>query len=234
MSYSDYPEAAKGLPRVGDIRGLDLERLLALKPDLVIVWLHGNAQRQMDVLEAVGLPVYYNEPSRLDEVASTLERFGVLAGTETSANAAARAYRERLAALRARYARRPPVSAFFQVWRSPLLTVNSRHLISDAITLCGGRNVFATQPMLVPQPSLEAVIEADPEVMLTTGLPDERREHFGLWLEWPRLSAVAHNNLVLLPVDHISQHTPRVLDGTQAICEALEGARSRRPGRAAP
>lgn len=232
VSYADFPEAARAIPRVGDIRGLDLERLLALKPDLVIVWLNGNAQRQMDVLEAMSLPIYYDEPRRLDDVAGTLERFGVLAGTETAARTAAAAYRERLAALRARHAGRAPVSAFFQVWRQPLLTINRRHLISDVIALCGGRNVFADEPMLVPQPSLEAVIEADPEAMLTTGRPGELREHFGTWLDWPLLTAVARSNLVLLPPEHISQHTPRILDGVQTICAAFDQARARRPRRA--
>ncbi len=229
VSHADFPEAAKALPRVGDIRGLDLERLLALKPDLVIVWLHGNAQRQMDVLEAMGLPIYYNEPRQLGEIADTIERFGVLAGTEATARSAAAAFRARWQGLRARYAGRPRVDAFFQVWRQPLMTINRRHLISDVIALCGGRNVFADQPMLVPQPSLEAVVEADPEVMLTTGGPDELAAHFGLWLAWPQLKAVARGNLVLLPADHISQHSPRVLDGTQAICDAFERARARRP-----
>jgi iron complex transport system substrate-binding protein len=227
VAYSDYPEAAKRLPRVGDTRALDVERILSLEPDLLVVWLHGSSQRQLDLLRTLGIPMYYDEPRQLDDVARSIERFGRLAGTEPIAHAAAAAFRARLSALRTRYEARPPVSVFYQVWSRPLLTINRQHLISDVITLCGGRNLFAELPMLVPDITIEAVIERDPEVIATADM-GRVKASFSPWTEWKDMTAVKRGNLVGIAGDHISRHTPRILDGAERLCEALERARARR------
>jgi iron complex transport system substrate-binding protein len=227
VAYSDFPEAAQRVPRVGDARALDLERILSLRPDLLVVWLHGGSHRQLDLLQTLGIPLYYDEPRELDDIARSIERFGRLAGTEATAAAAAAAYRARLAALRARYAGRPTVSVFYQVWRRPLLTINGRHLISDVIALCGGRNVFAELPMLVPDIGIEAVIERDPEVIATASM-GMMRASFVPWTAWPQMTAVRRGNLVTIPGDHISRHTPRILDGARLLCGELDAARARR------
>lgn len=228
VAYSDHPQAAARLPRVGDAHGLDLERILGLKPDLLIAWDAGNSARQLQLLLSLGVPVYHHDAQRIGQVAQALETFGRLAGTEATARAAAQAFRKRLSALHERFAQRPPVSVFYQVWPAPLLTVNGRDAISDLITHCGGRNVFAAMPMRVPQPSREAVLEANPEVMIAAGAADAWRTEFGAWLAWPQLQAVAHGNLVMVPPEHITRPTPRLLDGMQAVCESLEAARAKR------
>src|SRR5258705_8147812 len=163
VTYSDYPPEAKQIPRVGDNKALDLERIVALKPDLIVVWRHGNAQRQLDRLRDLHIPLYFNEPHHLDDIAVTLTKLGTLLGTSPTADAAANAYRNDIAQLRARYAARPPVSVFYQVWDDPLMTLNGAHMISDVIALCGGRNVFAKLEPLVPTVSTEAVLAANPE-----------------------------------------------------------------------
>ena len=229
VEYSNHPEAAKRLPRVGDTRALDLERIIALRPDLVIVWLKGSPQTQLDVLTALRLPIYYNEPRALDEIALTIERFGELAGTPAAAQDAARAFRSRLAALRERYRGRDPVTVFHQIWEQPLMTVNGDHLITHVLQLCGGRNVFADLRALVPHVVAEAVLEADPEVIGTGGRGSPREAGLRAWYGWPRLRAIARNNVYVIDPDLISQHAPRILDGAELICESLEAARRRRP-----
>lgn len=231
VEYSDYPEAAKRLPRVGDTRALDLERVIALKPDLVIVWLSGSPQTQLDVLTALGLPLYYNEPRQLDQIAGTLERFGELAGTTDAARLAAREFRSRLAELRARYRGRDLVSVFHQIWEQPLMTVNGEHLISHVLRLCGGRNVFADLRPLAPHVVAEAVLERDPEVIGAAGLSGPQEAGLGQWFAWPQLRAIARGNVYVVDPDLISQHAPRILDGAEQICAALDGARRRRPER---
>ena len=229
VEYSNYPEAAKRLPRVGDTRALDLERIIALQPDLVIVWLRGSPQTQLDVLTALRLPIYYNEPRALDEIARTIERFGELAGTPVTAQAAAREFRTRLAALRQRYRGRDPVPVFHQIWEQPLMTVNREHLISHVLQLCGGRNVFGGLRAFVPHVVAEAVLEADPEVIGTGGRGSPREAGLGTWYGWPQLRAIARNNVYVVDPDLISQHAPRILDGAELVCESLEAARRRRP-----
>lgn len=229
VEYSQYPEAAKSIPRVGNNLQLDLERIVDLKPDLVVVWLHGNAQRQLDKLLKLGIPVFYNEPHQLGDIARSLEQFGRLAGTEAVALPAARAFLARESELRARYAGRPAVRVFYQVWESPLMTINGNQIINDVIMLCGGQNVFADLKPLVPRVSIEAVLEADPEAIGTAIIDATRQNGLENWKQWPHLTATARNNFFLIHTDLISRHTPRILDGAQQMCEHLDAARSRRP-----
>lgn len=168
VTYSDYPPAARAVPRVGDNKALDLERIAALKPDLIVVWRHGNAERQTDALRALHIPLFFSEPKHLDDVATSLRRLGTLLGTNAAADAAAAAYSRDIAALRARYAARPAVTMFFQVWDRPLTTLNGAHLFNDVIALCGGRNVFAALEPLAPTVTDEAVLAANPEAIVTT------------------------------------------------------------------
>jgi len=228
VEYSDYPQAAQAIARIGDSAQLDLERIVALKPDLVVVWQNGNAQRQLEKLLRLGIPVFYNEPRRLADIARAIEQLGRLAGTEAVAHPAARAFLGRAAELRARYAGRPPVTVFFQIWEQPLLTVNGEHLISDVISLCGGQNVFAGLKPLTPEVSAEAVLAADPEAIVGVTAEAGQPEDVSRWKPWPRLRAVARGNLFTLGSDTISRNTPRILEGARELCERLAAARVRR------
>jgi len=228
VEYSDYPRAAQAIARIGDSAQLDLERILALKPDLVVVWQNGNAQRQLEKLLHLGIPVYYNETHRLTDIARAIDQLGRLAGTEAVAHPAARAFLGRAAELRARYAGRPPVTVFFQIWEQPLLTVNGEHLISDVISLCGGQNVFAGLKPLTPEVSAEAVLAADPEAIVGVTAEAGQPEDVSRWKPWPRLRAVARGNLFTLGSDTISRNTPRILEGARELCERLAAARVRR------
>ena len=229
VDYSDYPEAAKKLPRVGGYSRMDLEAVAALKPDLVIAWQSGNAPGHLDRLRALGLPLYLTQSNRIEDVASALERLSQLAGTEEQGRAAAKAFRDRLQALRERHAGRPPVRTFYQVWKQPLVTISGQQIISDAIRVCGGENVFAALPTLAPTITVEGVIAANPEAIVTSGMDAARPEWLDDWKRWKTLTAVARDNLFFIPPALIQRHTPRLLDGTEMLCRHLETARTRRP-----
>lgn len=232
VAYSDYPEAARKLPRVGDNSALDLERILALKPDLIVVWMHGNSQRQVEALRQLKLPVFYSEPKHLTDLPAAIETLGTLMGTPVKAQASAEAFRARYEALRKQFASRPPVPVFYQVWTQPLMTLNGTHMVSDVIRLCGGVNVFADEPALVPRVSVEAVLAKQPEAMFTATpgatKSDKPLATLDSWRKWPQLPAVAHNNLFGIDGDLINRPSPRILDGARTMCEDLDIARSRR------
>lgn len=228
VSYSDYPEAAKTLPRVGGYSSVDLEAVAALKPDLVIAWKSGNRNTHLDRLTALGIPVYVNEPRHLDDVATSLRALGQLAGTSAAAEQAATRFAQRRDELRGRYAQRPRVRMFYQIWNQPLMTVNGEHLISDMIRLCGGDNVFAALPQLAPNIGVEAVLAANPEVIVASGMGESRPEWLDQWKRWPALAANAAGNLFFIPPEIVQRHTPRILDGAQRLCEQLEEARAKR------
>ena len=228
VEFSNYPEAARKIPRIGNSAQLDLERIVELKPDLIAVWRGGNAQRQLETLLRLGIPVFYTEPHRLADIARAVEQFGRLAGTESVAVPAARAIAAREAELRARYAGREPVSVFFQIWNRPLMTVNGDHIISDVLRLCGGRNVFADLKPLAPLVSTEAVLAADPEAIGAVAGEVGGRGELDAWKTWPRLKAVARGNLFSIDADLITLQTPRILEGARQVCQRLDEVRARR------
>ena len=227
IEYSDYPEAAKKIPRIGSSAGLDLEAILGMRPDLIIVWKSGNPARQIERLRELGVPVYLSEPRHLEDIPTSLERLGRLTGTDTVANHAAREFRARLVALRARQGTRPPIRVFYQVLDPLLITVNGQHMVSDILRLCGGENVFANLATLAPHVELEAVLKADPEAIIAGGTEAVWQEWRSRWAAWPQLRSVQRGNLFLIPVDVIHRHGPRVLQGAERVCAALEQVRAR-------
>lgn len=228
VQYGNYPPAARALPKVGGSAQLDLEAIVALKPDLVLGWQSGNLPAAVSRLRTMGLAVHLSQSNRIEDIAAELERIGRLAGTEQAAATAANAFRQRYAGLAARYSGRPPVEVFYQVWNQPLMTVNGKQIISDAIRLCGGRNVFAQLPSIAASVTVEAVIAADPEVIVASGMDEARPEWLDDWRGWKTLAAVAKGNLYFVPPDLIQRHTPRILDGAEQLCAHLEAARAKR------
>ena len=226
VDYSDYPPAARALPRVGSYNAVDMERILALRPDLVIAWASGNPPALIEQLRSLGLTVFLSEPRSLEGVASNLERLGRLAGTQLTAQPAADGFRQRLADLRARYAGRTPVSVFYQVWHRPLTTINGKQLISKVIRLCGGRNVFADLPALAPKLDIEAVLMADPQAIIAGVSKPGDSVWQQDWLRWTQLRAVKNHHLISIPADFLQRHTLRILDGAEQLCEGLDEVRA--------
>jgi iron complex transport system substrate-binding protein len=226
VTYSDYPEAAKQIPRVGDNRQVDMERLLAMKPDLLVIWRHGSSERQIEQLRQLGIPMFHSEPKKLDQIADNLEKMGKLLGTEAAANAAARELRQKLSALRAQYGSRPPVRTFYQVWDKPLYTLNGEHIVSDALKACGGQNIFADQKVTAPVVSVESVLEADPEAIFGTAEKDYGGVN--LWRPYKTLKATRQDNLFTVDGNLLNRAGPRMIAGTAVLCEKLEEARKHR------
>jgi iron complex transport system substrate-binding protein len=226
VDYSDYPEQARALPRVGGYSRLDLERILALEPDLVVGWQSGNDTRQLERLRQLGLKVYLSEPRHLEDIASNMERLGKLSGVAQQAGAAAVQFRQGLVALRAQHQDVTRLRVFYQIWNRPLMTVNGEHLINDVITLCGGDNVFAAIDTLTPSVSEEAVLAADPQVIIASGMGKARPEWLDDWLRWPQLTAVKNKQLYVIPPDIIQRATPRLLQGAERMCRLLDAARA--------
>jgi iron complex transport system substrate-binding protein len=227
VEFSDFPAEARALPRVGSDARIDLEAVLALRPDLVIAWPNAGSLRAVERLAGLGLPVFRSEPRELDDIARTLQRLGRLAGSQAQAEAAAAAFRARAADLEKRYAARRKVRVFYQIWDRPLLTVNGAHIISKVIGLCGGENVFAALPLLVPEVDREAVLRANPEAIVASGSNDAQPQWLEMWKGFPGLAAAARGQLYAIPADLIQRHTPRLLDGAGRLCGMLEATRAR-------
>jgi len=237
---NDAPPEAQALPVVGDALRFDVERLLGLRPDLVLAWHHGNPERALAPLEAAGITLFRLEPRRLDDVPVALERVGALLGTAPLAHEQARVLRAEIDAVRAAHRGATPVRVFYQVWSEPLMTLNGHHLVSDLIAACGGVNVFASLGPLVPQLSAESVLVANPEVFLTArdGFHDPsglRRDAddpaYARWMRFRDLTPVRRRWLYALDGDLVARPGPRIAHGARAICAALDEVRRERAAR---
>lgn len=222
--YSDYPPAARSLPQVGDASLVDRERVLALEPDLVLAWKSGNSPADVASLERLGLHVHVSEAARLDDVPRLLRAIGELAGTAQTAERRAAEFEREIGRLRERYAARPPLRVFYQIWDRPLLTVNGKHIISDVLSLCGGVNVFARAALLTPSVSLEALLAAHPDVIVGGSSASSPEELAAQWRMQP-VAALGRLPVIAVPPDLIQRQTPRLAEGAALICRRLEEAR---------
>ncbi len=227
VQWSDYPPEAKKIPQVGSYVSPDAERILALAPDLAVGWASGNDPRVLGQLRDLKLTLYVTEIRTFEQVATNLERLGALAGTGVQAQKAAGAFRDRWRRLQSRYGDEPRVPVFYQIWDRPLMTVNGEHLISRVIELCGGTNVFASVHTLTPVLNVESVLVANPQVIVAGGMGEAYPEWLEGWRRWPQIEAVKQGNLVFVPSDLLQRPTPRILDGAERLCQALDAVRSR-------
>ncbi|GAB2882279.1 cobalamin-binding protein [Pseudoduganella ginsengisoli] len=226
VSYSDYPEAAKKIQNIGDNRNVDMERVASLKPDLIVIWMHGASERQIETLRQLGIPLFHSEPKKLADIADNVQRMGKLLGTEAVADKTAADLRTKLDALTAQYAKRPPVRVFYQVWDKPLYTLAGGHIINDAMRVCGGENVFAALKTTAPVVDVENVLREDPEAVFATA--EKNYGGVNLWRPYKNMKAVKNNNLFTIESSLVNRSGPRMIQGTAMICEKLEEARQHR------
>ena len=226
--YSDYPEQAKKILSVGNVFALDLERLISLKPDLVVVWGTGNAKLLTNKLRENHVTVFESEPHDFETIATSMERLATLTGKVAKGKEAAASFRTRLETLRHTYQLKPgqkTVNVFFQIWQKPLMTLNDQHLVSSAIQLCGGKNIFGKLKEISPTVSLEAVLSLNPQAIVATS--GEKQDVLSEWLQFPRLFAVNKNNLFIIDGNWINRSGPRILDGVESLCKNLNIARKK-------
>lgn len=227
--YSDFPEQAKRIPSIGSIFALDLERLLALKPDLVILWGTGNAKQLAKKLRDNQLVVFESEAHDYEDIASSIERIAILAGSAATGKAQAQQFRQRLQGLREQYRlkdQEKPVTVFHQMVKSPLMTVNREHFISKMMQLCGGQNVFADLKDISSTITVEALLLANPDMIFSGGKENGKLAHE--WAQLPRLNAVKHHAIYSINGDWLHRSGPRVLDATEQLCRAIKEVREHR------
>ena len=228
VAYADQPAAARQVPRIGDSSAIDMERLLVLKPDIVVFWPGGNNPAQIAQLQRLGVTLYGQQVNRLADLGASLRRLGLMAGTQSAARQRADQIEQQLTQLRARYAKRPALTALLETWDQPLYTVGGRQLMSDALSVCGAVNVFADLAQLSPAVQVEAVLTRDPDLIIAAAPPGGGAQWLEAWRKFPSMKAVRTGRLLNFEDQALSRLGPSVLDATASLCERIDAARARR------
>lgn len=223
--YSDQPAAARQIPRIGDVAALDYERILALRPEVVIVWQGGNPAAQIARLEKLRLPLYRQRVTGLNDLPASLSRLGILTGQQALAAQRANELALRLDTLRATFAKARKLRVFLQIWDRPLYTVGGRHMMTDGLALCGADSIFAELKGEAPAVSIESVLARDPEIIVADAPPGRAADWLAEWRRYPRLSAVKANSLLPFEDPRFGMLGPSALDATEALCRMLDSRR---------
>lgn len=224
VTHSDFPPAALDIPHVGNHVIYNLEMIVSLKPDLVVAWFNGNSQDSLERLERMGLALYMSEPRTFQDIVDNIVDLATLSGTLAQMDPDVNTILQRLESSRIAYKESQILDVFYQVWTDPLITLNDEHFISRVVEYCGGSNVFGQLPLLAPRISLEAVVQKNPDVIVT-GMIDNEKPDMSLWADWQSIRAVQRQNFAFVDPDVMHRHTLRMLKGIPGLCEQFDRTR---------
>lgn len=216
LDAGERPPEIKDLPSVGRYGQLDMERLLSLKPDLLLLWPGSVGPAQREQLKRLNIPTYVAEPHNLQQLTAQIEEIAAQLGRAERGASLAADLRQRLDALRQRYRRAEPLRVFYQVWDRPLYTVGGGQIISDALQVCGARNVFADLTLPAPQISVEAVLQRNPQVILASD-----QSQLDAWKAWPQVAAVAQGRLLLVADKGLERPSGQMIEATAKLCQLI-------------
>jgi len=214
MRGSDYPPQTKKIPVVANYNSIDSEAILALHPDLIVSWTDVSFSGQ---LKKLPVPVYFSHQKWVTDIPNTMRKFSCITDHPDQAEKSAQMFLQHYQQLKNNFANKKPVTVFYQVWSKPLITVTKKSWINELIILCGGKNIFADLQGTAPEVNLEAVVVANPDVIIGSGVEN--------WNAWPQLSAVQHHHVITLNHDLIDRAGPRILVGAENLCRVFDSAR---------
>ena len=230
IAHSDEPAEAARVPIVGDAETLDFEQLIALRPTVVVVAVDVVQRARIDRIRALKIPVYQVHVTRLADMAESVRRLGELAGTAAEARRAAAGLRAELDAIDKRYRGRKPLRVLYQIWDQPIYTIGGKHVISDALQLCGANNIFADLQTAAPAVTREAAVLRDPDLIIISAPPQSGVEWLAQWRRFPTMSAVRNDRVLPYSDERMDRMGPSVLAAAASLCELVDRARG--PGAA--
>ena len=225
--YSDYPPAAKKLPIIGSYTGINIEEIIKLKPDLVLGWKEGNAFKDLARLKTLGIEVWHSDVKTLNDIPKHIREIAKKTGTEQHAQTVTAELETILSSLQATHHDVKTIRSFYQIWQKPLITVNGKQFISQAIELCGGENIFYDALQLSPQVSLESVIARNPAIILMGGPINFQQEWKKNWQKFTFIDAVKNQQIIVLNPDLYQRPTERFIRELPNLCKILDKARSK-------
>jgi vitamin B12 transport system substrate-binding protein len=224
-AHADYPKAAENILRVGNYARLQIEKIIQLKPDVIIAWKTGNPMDDLARLEKYQFKVVYSHPQTLEDVANELIMLGKITGREAVANSVAKKYLLNLQKIKQKYATQNKVRVFYELWSRPLRTVANKAWPQQQIELCGASNPFADAQDDYPSVGLEQVLVTLPQVVIQPGQHSADSPDGLNWLQWQHIPAVKNNFIFHPNADKAHRMTIRMLDEVVVLCEQIDAAR---------
>lgn len=225
LDYADYPQEATKIERIGGYNGISIEKLLMLKPDMVIAWKSGNQAEDLAQIKRLGIELHLSDPRSIEGVAKEILKLGQLTGRIEQSKKVAEAFTVKLNAIRATQQNKTTLSGFYQLWPEPMMTVSKNTWINQLIETCQVTNVFADSETDYPQISIENVIVTKPQIII---IPDEKSKRViptVNWQQWPEVPAVKYEQFISVNADLLHRFSPRMLDGLAQMCDKVEVSR---------
>lgn len=215
-AYSDYPESAKKLEQVADWQGLNVERIIALKPDLILAWRGGNPQRPLDQLASLGIPIVYFDPQSIDGVIASLEELAQYSPHPEVAEKNITQLRSTLKMQKDKLdSNKKPKQLFIQLGTQPLFSTGDNTLQNDVVKTCGAQNIFENSAVQWPQVSREQVLARKPDAIIMTGSPEQEKAVQAFW------STQLNVPIIRLNEDWFHRAGPRIINATEQLCNQL-------------
>lgn len=228
--HCNYPEKAKGRTRVGSYLSIDYERVISLRPDLIIATGAGNPREMVERLEKLGFPAFVIFPKRFDDVLKSIHHLGQVVAREQEALslvASMNRRREGVVDLTRGHSR-PKV--FLQIGESPIVTVGRGSFGDDLIHLAGGENVAGKDREMYPRLGMEEILKRSPEVILISSMnpKGDYERVIREWERWKMIPAVKRGRVHLIDSDLIDRPSPRIIDGLEQMAKFLHPERFRK------
>ncbi|NVJ60111.1 MAG: cobalamin-binding protein [Gammaproteobacteria bacterium] len=225
VEYADYPEAAKTIRRIGNYAGIQIEQLVALKPDLIVAWKSGNRAEDLAKIESLGFPIYYTSPQTINEVFTDLANLGEKTGQINEAKEIVAELKTEYSKIKQRYNNKRKVKVFYQLWHDPTRTIGKDSWINSMIEDCNGINIFSDTDAGYPLVAFETVVVKNPEVIIIPHHSGEQGAKVDIWKKWQEVDAVKNDRLSVLNGDLLHRFSPRAIEGLSKLCGAIDTAR---------
>jgi len=226
VDYSDFPQAALEIESVGSYHAINIEKIVQLNPDLIIAWKTGNRIKDIDKIQQLGFKVSYSEPYKLSDIPKEIRKFGQRLQTQKVANQVANRLKTKLNSLQQTYYSKPKVTAFYQIWNAPMMTINGQQFISQAMNICGAKNIFSDLPILAAEVSIESVISKNPDIILLGGEKSVQQAWLTDWQKWKNIKAIKNQHVYLLNADTFQRPTERLIEGIEGLCKKIDKVRA--------
>jgi iron complex transport system substrate-binding protein len=219
--FGDYPPEARKAPVFGGLLDPDFEKIEALRPDLIVATTVGDPRNKVEALERLGYPVFMTSSNSVEGVIENVEKLGRVVDAEAGARAVAGRMRAQLRDVRARVAGRRRVRTLVVIWQDPLRTAGRGTFLESLVREAGGKPIVGRGKAKYPQMSMEAVLQAAPEVIVR-GLPGEPgRGDEGFWKKFPAIPAVRDGRVVSIDLQRLGRPGPRVTEALADLARAI-------------